>query len=86
MKGIIEEKQVKWSDYAPIMVTSLPFYLKAEKGQPVRMSFFPPNLGAKGILSLLNIAGLYCTCCLEWKAFRGRICGEFCCLPMHGYP
>jgi hypothetical protein len=35
MKGIIEEKEVKWSDYAPIIVTSLPFYIKAEIGAPV---------------------------------------------------
>ena len=35
MKGIIEEKRVKWSDYAPIMVDTLPFYIKAKPGAPV---------------------------------------------------
>ena len=35
MKGIIEEKRVKWSDYAPIMVDTLPFYIKAKQGAPV---------------------------------------------------
>lgn len=35
MKGIIEEKRVKWSDYAPIMVNQLPFYIRAEVGAPV---------------------------------------------------
>lgn len=36
MKGIIEEKRVKWSDYAPIVVDGdLPFYIKAKKGTPV---------------------------------------------------
>ena len=27
--------QVKWSDYAPIMVGTIPFYLRAEPGHPV---------------------------------------------------
>ncbi|KAK9917572.1 hypothetical protein WJX75_005898 [Coccomyxa subellipsoidea] len=35
MKGIVEEKRVKWSDYAPIMVDQLPFYIKAEVGAPI---------------------------------------------------
>ena len=35
MKGIIEEKRVKWSDYAPIVVDMLPFYIKAKQGAPV---------------------------------------------------
>ncbi|BDA50643.1 probable lysyl endopeptidase at N-terminal half [Coccomyxa sp. Obi] len=35
MKGIIEEKRVKWSDYAPIMVNKLPFYIRAEVGAPI---------------------------------------------------
>lgn len=39
MKGIIEEKRVKWSDYAPIMVNQLPFYIRAEVGAPVRPPF-----------------------------------------------
>lgn len=39
MKGIVEEKRVKWSDYAPIMVDQLPFYIKAEVGAPVRLTF-----------------------------------------------
>ena len=39
MKGIIEEKRVKWSDYAPIMVDQLPFYIRAEVGSPVSRPF-----------------------------------------------
>ncbi|EIE20478.1 trypsin-like serine protease [Coccomyxa subellipsoidea C-169] len=35
MKGIVEEKRVKWSEYAPIMVNKLPFYIKAEVGAPI---------------------------------------------------
>ncbi len=35
MKGIIEEKRVKWSDYAPIVVDTLPYYIKAKRGAPV---------------------------------------------------
>lgn len=35
MKGIIEEKRVKWSDYAPIVVDTLPYYIKARRGAPV---------------------------------------------------
>ena len=35
MKGIIEEKRVKWSDYAPIVVSRLPYYIKAKLGAPV---------------------------------------------------
>ena len=35
MKGIIEEKRVKWSDYAPIVVSKLPYYIKAKLGAPV---------------------------------------------------
>ena len=41
MKGIVEEKRVKWSDYAPIMVNKLPFYIKAEVGAPVRQPLYP---------------------------------------------
>ncbi len=40
MKGIIEEKRVKWSDYAPIVVSRLPYYIKAKLGAPVS-SFRP---------------------------------------------
>ena len=40
MKGIIEEKRVKWSDYAPIVVDKLPYYIKAKLGAPVS-SFRP---------------------------------------------
>lgn len=28
--------QVKWSDYAPIQVDTIPFYLRAEPGHPAR--------------------------------------------------
>ena len=37
MKGIIEEKRVKWSDYAPIVVERLPYYIKAKVGAPVSL-------------------------------------------------
>lgn len=44
MKGIIEEKRVRWSDYAPIMVTQLPFYIRAEIGAPVRPEAESPEV------------------------------------------
>ena len=45
--------QVKWSDYAPIMVDEIPFYLRAEPGHPVR--------------SLLRQA-IACSCCVRVAA------------------
>lgn len=48
MKGIIEEKRVKWSDYAPIMVEKLPYYIKAKVGAPVSLCHSFPAIEYQG--------------------------------------
>lgn len=48
MKGIIEEKRVKWSDYAPIMVYKLPYYIKAKIGAPVSLCHSSPAIEHQG--------------------------------------
>ena len=48
MKGIIEEKRVKWSDYAPIMVYKLPYYIKAKVGAPVSLCHSSPAIEHQG--------------------------------------